>query len=94
MDLKIIFEPINARAAAYDGRTEIGEATYSASPETWILDHTYVDDNYRGNGIARKLVDKVVDEARRADVKVLPLCPYAAALFKEEPETYRDIASH
>ena len=51
--IKIIFEPAQNRAAAYDGDKNIGEATYTNSDSTWTLDHTFVDKDYGGQGIAR-----------------------------------------
>lgn len=88
IDLKM--ELHNKRAAAYDGETLIGECTFSPSPTTWIIDHTMVDGNYRGQGIANKLVKLVADAAREAGVKVMPLCPFAKKEFERVPE-YADL---
>ncbi|GAB3042869.1 GNAT family N-acetyltransferase [Virgibacillus ainsalahensis] len=51
-----------------------------------IIDHTYVSDELRGQGIAGKLVEKVVVHAREKDRKVLPLCPYAKSKMEKTPE--------
>lgn len=88
--VKIIFEADKNRAAAYDGDKEIGECTFSKSEKIWIIDHTLVDENYRGQNIAAQLVDAVVEEARKAEVKILPLCPYAKRRFGED-EKYADV---
>lgn len=70
-----------------DGEKEIGEVTYSVTGEgILILDHTYVDDAYRGQGIAQVLVKLVVDLAISENKKVMPLCPYAKREFMKNPE--------
>ncbi|XVG95871.1 GNAT family N-acetyltransferase [Eubacteriales bacterium KG127] len=88
--INILFEPERKRAAAYDGATNIGKATYSESENLWVLDHTFVNKNYGGQGIAAGLVDKVVENARTSKVKVLPLCSYAKKQFDLNPE-YSDV---
>ncbi len=88
--VNVVFEKDKNRAAAYDGDKEIGECTYSQSDSMWIIDHTYVDENYRGQDIAAKLVDAVVDAAREEGVRIIPLCPYAKRRF-EEDEKYADV---
>lgn len=88
--IDIRFEKGNKRAAAYDGDLLIGECTISPSPTTWIIDHTQVDSNYRGQGIANQLVKAVVDAARLAGVKIMPLCPFAKREFERVAE-YRDL---
>ena len=56
----------------------IAEITFvNYDDNTIIIDHTYVDDQFRGQGIARKLLDKVVDYARNKNKKIIPECSYA-----------------
>jgi predicted GNAT family acetyltransferase len=66
----------------------LAELTFSATPDgkLVILDHTEVSDSLRGQGIARKLVEAAVAWARRTNVKLMPLCPFAKAVFDREPE--------
>lgn len=90
--IEVIFEEEKQRAAAYDNKRFIGEATFSigSNQSIWILDHTRVDDAYRGQGIASRLVAQVVAEARKAAVKIAPLCKYALYEFERKSE-YADI---
>ena len=47
------------RFALLDGEKEIGEMTWSnAGKKRIIIDHTFVDPAYRGQGLAEKLVGK------------------------------------
>lgn len=74
-----------------DGDTEIGEITYSVAGENlWIVDHTYVDDAYRGQNLAQSLVKRVVEAAREDNKKIIPLCPFAASEFSKHAE-YADV---
>ncbi|WP_026905901.1 GNAT family N-acetyltransferase [Paucisalibacillus globulus] len=42
-----------------------------------IIDHTFVSDEFRGQGTASQLVNMVVDYARQEGVKIIPECSYA-----------------
>lgn len=66
---------------------EVGEITFQTAGESiLIIDHTYVDQNYRGQQIANKLVKLVVDKAIQEEKLVMPLCPFAAKEFQRHPE--------
>lgn len=90
--INIVHEPENKRAAAYDGEKNIGESTYSSSERLWIIDHTFVEKEYGGRGIAGKLVAKIVEAAREEGKKIIPLCPFAKAEFEKKKE-YQDVLS-
>lgn len=73
-----------------DGKN-IAEMTYSkAGSDKIIIDHTEVDESLKGQGVGYKLVEEAVNYAREKDVKILPLCPFAAAVFKKH-EAYNDV---
>lgn len=84
--LKIVYEQQKNRAAAYDDEKFVGESTYSKSDKIWIIDHTFVEKNYGGQGIATKLVAELVNEARKNNVKIIPLCPFAKKDFESKKE--------
>lgn len=88
--INVVYEPNEDRAAVYDDKKFIGESTYSKSDKLWIIDHTYVDGTYRGQGLAGKLVALLVDEARKNNIKILPLCPFARREFQLKKE-YLDV---
>ena len=56
----------------------------------YVLDHTFVANDLRGQGIAAQLVEAVVNKARQEGKKILPLCPYAVKAFEKHPE-YADV---
>jgi len=55
-----------------------------------IIEHTEVDESLKGQGVGNKLVATIVDWAREADFKILPLCPFAKAVFTRNTE-YADV---
>lgn len=65
--------------------------TYSkAGPGKIIIDHTEVDDSLKGQGVGYKLVEAAVEYARDNAIKIMPLCPFAAAVFRKR-EAYKDV---
>lgn len=55
-------------------------------PHLWSADHTGVPPEYRGQGVARRLVERLVEDARAAGVKIRPRCSYVAAQFSKNPD--------
>ena len=51
-----------------------------------IVDHTFVPPVWRGEGIAAKLVEHVVADARSRGFRIRPVCPYVVTAFKRHPE--------
>lgn len=90
-NIRIKFEEENNSSTAYDGDTMIGQCHFARLKERWVITLTEVDENYGGRGIAKKLVLKVIEAARREKVKILPSCPYAKKLIMSNPEEYEDI---
>lgn len=88
----IRFEKENNRAAAYDENLVIGECTVSPSETLWIIDSTFVDPTYKGQKIGAKLVQAIVEASREANMKIIPLCPFAKREF-EKNEAYHDVWS-
>ena len=56
----------------------------------WVITHTEVDPAYGGQGIARRLIEEIVAEARRAGKKIVPLCSYAEKMMRGREE-YTDV---
>ncbi|MBU8915192.1 N-acetyltransferase [Bacillus sp. FJAT-29953] len=55
-----------------------------------IVDHTFVSDSLRGQGVGEALVKKIVEFAREEGKLVIPLCPFAKNQI-ERNEEYHDI---
>lgn len=69
----------------------LAEMTYSRTGERQIIiDHTLVDEQLRGMGVARRLLDTAIAWARANKQRVIATCPYAKAQFERDP-TIRDV---
>lgn len=69
----------------------LAEMTYTMpSAEKMIIDHTEVSDELRGQNAGYQLVHTAVEYARTHHLKIIPLCPFANAVFKKKPE-YADV---
>lgn len=69
----------------------LGKITYTVSGEDFITaDSTYVSDELRGQGIAKRLLNELVDWAREENKKIVPVCPYVKAQM-EKNEEYHDV---
>jgi predicted GNAT family acetyltransferase len=63
------------------------ELTYSrASPKLITADHTGVPDAFRGKGVGRALVTRMIEDARAEGFKILARCPYVKAERQKHPE--------
>lgn len=69
----------------------IAELTYTINDNNVMtLDHTETEPEYSGEGLASTLVKHSVEYAREKDLKIDPLCEYAAKQF-ERHEEYREV---
>lgn len=69
----------------------LAELVYNMpSPGKLVIEHTEVSEALRGQQTGYKLVDAVADFARENALKIVPLCPFANAVFKKNPE-YGDL---
>ncbi len=74
-----------------ENNERLAEMTYSkAGDKLIIIDHTEVSDVLRGKGAGKQLVSAAVEFARKQGVKILPLCPFAKAIFDKTP-AYKDV---
>ncbi|MCE2936133.1 MAG: GNAT family N-acetyltransferase [Cyclobacteriaceae bacterium] len=65
----------------------LAEMTSSKAGDTrLIIDHTEVSDALKGKGAGKQLVTAAVNFARQQKIKILPLCPFARAVFEKTPE--------
>lgn len=63
------------------------EMTYRKGDNgTLIIDHTGVPPAFEGRGIAARLVNHAIADARQNGFKIRPLCSYVVAQFRRHPE--------
>jgi uncharacterized protein len=64
--------------------------TYRLNPGRITFIHTRVPEALSGRGIASTLARFVLDDARRRELEVVPICPYVAAFIRRHPD-YLDL---
>ena len=75
--------------AVLDGHV-VGAAEYRPMPDHVVMHHTFIDDAFRGRGIAALVVAGALDDLRARKLGVVPSCWYVAEYIESHPE-YRDL---
>lgn len=80
--------PSSKGAFIVEGDNErLAEMTYTHAGDTMvIIDHTYVSDALKGQGVGKQLVLAAVAWLRETRLKVIPLCPFAKSVFDRDPD--------
>lgn len=95
--MKILNEESDSkgRLVAREGDVEMGEMTYSLANDgqLWIVDHTGVNEGFEGKGVGKALFEELVETLRATDKKVMPLCPFARAMFEKSTDKW-DVLRH
>lgn len=75
--INIIFEKDKLRSVAYDDEILIGECDFEINDDSCNIFHTEVNKNYQGKGIASRLVDCVIENVQKENLKITATCSYA-----------------
>ncbi len=89
----IQLEQTESKGAFYveENNVRLAEMTFSkAGTDTIIIDHTEVSEALKGTGAGKKLVTEAVEYARKNNLKIIPLCPFAKSVFERTPE-FKDV---
>lgn len=80
----------NGQAGEYHahlpGESAIGRLTWIAQGNVRVAEHTLVPREIGGRGVAGKLVDALVADAKAKGFRIVPQCSYVAAQFDRHPE--------
>lgn len=68
-----------------DGRPA-GHVAYRRSEGVIDLYHTEVAEEYGGRGLAQRLAEQALTEAREGGLQVVPTCPFIAKYISKHPE--------
>jgi len=91
MDIKL--EESATRGSFYveENGQRLAEMVFTKAGDTRIIiNHTEVSDALRGKNAGKQLVAAGVDYARKHNLKVFPLCPFAKSVFARVTE-YQDV---
>ena len=67
-----------------------GFTHYEVSSDHWLFDHTEVDPQFEGQGLASQLIEQTLDLMRDRDISVYPYCPFIRTFIKRHPD-YLDL---
>ena len=69
---------------------KLAEITWQQYGSVMVMDHTYVSDKLRGQGVAKQLLDQAAAYARENGYKMEAVCSYVVAAF-EKSDAYNDV---
>ena len=72
--------------AAVAGSSAVGRLTWTEHDGVRAAEHTLVPPEIGGRGVAAKLVEALVADARQDGFKIDPRCSYVAAAFARHPD--------
>ncbi len=85
-DLAIRDNPERQRFEADLGDGSLAVAEYDLPPGKIRFLHTEVPPEHEGKGIGSALIRYALNEVRRRDLKVIPICPFFAAYMQKHAE--------
>jgi len=91
--MQILFEQSDSKGSFFidDNGELLAIMTFSRAGEhLLIIDHTEVSDALRGKNVGKQLMASAVEHARKNNLKILPLCPFAKSVFEKVKE-YQDV---
>jgi predicted GNAT family acetyltransferase len=91
--LEIKIDQSSSKGSFYveENNQRLAEMTFSkAGNNVIIIDHTEVSDALRGKNVGKQLVAAAVEYARKNNIKIIPLCPFAKSVFEHVKE-YADV---
>jgi uncharacterized protein len=59
-------------------------------PARFVIDYIEVSPEFRGQGVARRLLDRFVDDARSQQRRIVPVCGVARKMM-QAGEQYQDV---
>ena len=78
---------VNPNSIVYgDDSRELARITYPQVKDGVVdIDHTFVDEELRGQGMAGQLMERFLQELRTSGRKAIASCSYAAKWFEKHP---------
>ena len=82
--INILFDKEQNRSIAYDEEQKVGECNFIVQENNWNITHTVVNNKYQGQGIARKLVECVIENGKENNKIVIADCSYARKIIENK----------
>lgn len=87
-NITITHAPDKHRYELKDGEKVIGVASYfpDAENSTWDFNSTHVDPEYQGSGLAARLVNFALTDAKSQGHAIKGSCSYVSTYLRKHPE--------
>ena len=72
-------------------KQQVGEMTFSLTDHEISVDHTEVEPEFEGKGLAKKMFLKMIEYAREKKLKVVATCSYVQKQIEKNKEEYADV---
>ena len=82
---KVVHAPERRRYEAWIGVELVGFAVYHDRGRSRVFDHTVVEPEVGGRGIASQMVRRALDDARSAEMTVVPECGFVRRYIAKHP---------
>ncbi|HEX2980252.1 MAG TPA: GNAT family N-acetyltransferase [Anaerolineaceae bacterium] len=77
-------EAANTFEARIDGH--LSKLDYMQEGNNFVITHVGVDPEFRGQGVAGKIMEVALGYARQNSLRVIPMCSYAAHYIRSNPQ--------
>ena len=71
----------------------LSKLDYIQDKDTFVITHVGVHPELRGHGVAGKLTQASLEFAKAKSLRVIPMCSYAAAYIRRNPQ-YAELTKH
>jgi predicted GNAT family acetyltransferase len=83
--------PAQSRYVIEADGAEVGFVTYELDGDRIALMHAEVKYSKRNQGLASRLIEFALDDARSQGLSVLPYCPFVRSYVAEHADEYLDL---
>ena len=88
--IEVLDAPERSRYEILVDGTFAGFTHYQPYEGSLVFDHTVINEQFAGQGLASKLVRATLDDVRAKHGRVVPLCEYMAGWLEKNPD-YDDL---
>lgn len=92
MTVRIEHDEAASRYVVHVDGEEAGFTEYHRDGERWVFDHTVIESDYSGRGLAGELVGHALDEVVGSGGRIVPVCSYVASFIDKHPEYQEHVA--
>ena len=86
MDIDVRHIPERHRYVLTADGANAGHAGYTDDGNVRSIMHTWIEDEYEGQGLGSQLIVAALDDIKSSGKQVIPACPFVPKVLKDNPE--------